>query len=110
MWGDITTSLVPAERDGAFHMAPHGEKRPFEWHPQIEFPRGNAPATADETPRTGNHPYNGVIRRANDGTIVVQEAVSDSCQPRLRFVIVRNHRFAADISGSRDQWRVEFRK
>ena len=57
-----------------------------------------------------NHAQDGIIRWPQDGAIMVQERVSYRSEAALRFGIVSDDRFAADIAGCGHQRAAEFRQ
>jgi hypothetical protein len=48
-----------------------------------------------------------VVRRADDGPVVVQEGIGDAGQAPFRLVIVGQHRLATEVARGHDQGRVE---
>ena len=107
MCGDTTTRAVPAERDRAFHVSANGEQR-FRLRPRETQLAWRAAASDAQWPHPpGNAPINGIVSRAHNWPVVLQESVRNRLQTMLRFLIVGQHRLTADVPGRCDDRSTE---
>ncbi len=97
----------PAQRDRVFEMTAHGEHRGGEGEGEVALERGEAAAETQGSRRTAAHPHHRIIGRAEDGAVVMEEAVGDGGKAAARRLVLGDDRLAADIGGGRHQRKAE---
>jgi hypothetical protein len=99
--------VIPAQCNAALHMAPDSKQGHGLLPRQGEFPWRRPPANSKRAHPTGDVPVNRVVGRPHDRAIVMQESIRYRAEPARCFLNIREHRFAAQISGSGDERTAE---
>ena len=105
--GEMTTREPKPSASVTFIWPPSASTGSASGRGQHMLQRRTAAPQTQRPGFSGDDPHDPVIRRPQDGPVVVQERVGDRCEALLRLGLVGQNGLAADVARRRDQRSAE---
>ena len=103
-------AIAPGKRHGGFRVGTDRERRHRRAPGKLELERRRTASQSQRSHAIPDHTHHRIVRRSNDRTVMVQEAIGHVSEARLGIQRLREDRLAAHIPGSRDQRGAKIRE